>query len=437
MCCEMRSSVVNLSIDEMPKEWYNVVPDLPEPLPPAKDPEEGPSRIEQLENLYTKTSLQLDASKERWVKIPDEVWDLYVHVGRPRPLQRALRLERFLKTPARIYYKREDLSPTGSFKMNTTLAQAYFASKEGISRLAVETGAGQTGTAFAFASKIFGLQSTIYFVRFAYNLKPDRATYMRMLGAEVLPSPTNRTEIGRAFLKKEHEHPGSIGIATAESLEDAGSREDTVATVGSSKNHVLLTQSIIGLETKKQLDLIDEKPDVMISCVGGGSNFHGFICAYLKERLEGRLKDVRFVGVESAGAARLTDGEYRYDFTEPSKSTPMAKVYTLGVDTRLPLIRAEGIRSTSTAPILSLLRNKGMIDTRVYPIDEKVVFEAARTFLQVEGFLVAPESAYAVRAAIDEALEMKKRNEEKVIVFNVSGMGHIDFQAYREVLGDI
>ncbi|MCJ7505864.1 TrpB-like pyridoxal phosphate-dependent enzyme [Candidatus Bathyarchaeota archaeon] len=433
----MKHEIVNLSIDEMPKEWYNIVPDLPEPLPPAKDPEEGPSRIKQLENFYTKTSLELDASKERWIKIPEEVWELYVHVGRPRPLQRALRLERYLKTPARIYFKREDLSPTGSFKMNTTLAQAYFAAKEGVSRLAVETGAGQTGTAFAFSSKIFGLQCTIYFVRFAYNLKPDRATYMKMLGAEVLSSPTDRTEIGRTFLKKDPKHPGSIGIATAESLQDAASRDDTVATVGSSKNHVLLTQSIIGLETKKQLDSIDEKPDVMISCIGGGSNFYGFICAYLKERLDGRLKTVRFLGAESGASPRLTKGEYRYDFTEPSKSTPMAKVYTLGVDASLPLIRAEGIRSSSTAPILSLLRSKGMIDTRVYAIDEKDVFEAARTFLQVEGFLVAPESAYAVRAAIDEALEAKKKNEEKVIVFNVSGMGHVDFQGYREVLKDI
>jgi len=433
----MKHDIINLSIDEMPKEWYNIVPDLPEPIPPAKDPEEGPSRIKQLENFYTKTSLELDASKERWIKIPEEVWELYVHVGRPRPLQRALRLERYLKTPARIYFKREDLSPTGSFKMNTTLAQAYFAAKEGISRLAVETGAGQTGTAFAFSSKIFGLTCTIYFVRFAYNLKPDRATYMRMLGAEVLPSPTDRTEIGRTFLKKDPKHSGSIGIATAESIQDAASREDTVATVGSSKNHVLLTQSIIGLETKKQLDSIDEKPDVMISCVGGGSNFYGFISAYLKERLDGRLKTVRFLGAETAASPRLTKGEYRYDFTEPSKSTPMAKVYTLGVDTPLPLIRAEGIRSSSTAPILSLLRSKGMIDTRVYAIDEKDVFDAARTFLQVEGFLVAPESAYAVRAAIDEALEAKKKNEEKVIVFNISGMGHVDFQSYREVLKDI
>lgn len=430
----MKETIITLPVDDMPKEWYNIIPDLPEPLPPANDPETGPSRIALLPKMYTKASLELDASKERWIKIPEDVWDLYVHIGRPRPLYRATRLERYLKTPARIYYKREDLAPTGSFKMNTTIAQAYFASKEGVTRLAVETGAGQTGTAFAYSATAFGLKCTIYFVRFAHRLKPERATFMKMLGAEVLESPSNRTDIGRKYLKEDPQHPGSIGIATAESLEDAFSRGDTVATVGSSKNHVLLTQTIIGLETKKQLESIDEKPDVMISCVGGGSNFYGFIAPYVKEHLEGRIKDVRFLAVESEAAARLTKGEYRYDFAEPSKITPLAKMYTLGVDTSLPLIRAEGIRSTGTAPILSLLRRRGLIDTVVYPKDEIAVFEAARAFLQVEGFLVAPESAYAVKAAMDEAIKAKERSEEKVIVFNISGMGYLDFKGYQEVL---
>ena len=428
--------MINLPAEDMPTEWYNIVPDLPEPLPPAKDPEKGPSRIALLPKMYTKTSLKLDASRERWIKIPQEVWDLYVHIGRPRPLYRATRLERYLKTPARIYYKREDLAPTGSFKMNTAIAQAYFASEEGFSRLAVETGAGQTGTAFAYSASVFGLKCTIYFVRFAHGMKPDRVTFMKMLGAEVLESPSNRTEIGRKYLSEDPQHPGSIGIATAESLEDAIRRDDTVATVGSSKNHVLLTQTIIGLETKKQLESIDEKPDVMVSCVGGGSNFYGFIAPYLMERLGGRTKGIRFVAVESEAAARLTKGEYRYDFSEPSKTTPLAKMYTLGVDTPLPLIRGEGIRSTGTAPIISLLRYRGLIDTAAYPKDEIAVFDAARTFLLVEGFLVAPESAYAVKAAIDEAIKAKERNEEKVIAFNISGMGYLDFKGYREVLAD-
>jgi len=433
----MKSQVINLPVDDIPREWYNIVPDLPEPLPPAKDPETGPSLKALLTKMYTKTSLELDASTERWIKIPEEILDLYVQIGRPRPLYRAVRLEEWLKTPARIYYKREDLAPTGSFKMNTTIAQAYFASKEGFQRLAVETGAGQTGTAFAYSAKTFGLECTVYFVRFAYNLKPDRATFMKMLGAEVLPSPTNKTEIGRKYLERDPEHPGSIGVATAESLEDARNREDTVATVGSSKNHVLLTQTMIGLETKKQFESIDEKPDLMISCVGGGSNFYGFIAPFLRERLKGKMKETRFLAVESEAASRLTRGDYRYDFAEPSKSTPLVKMYTLGVDTSLPLIRGEGIRSSGTAPILSLLRHKGVIDAVAYPKDEKAVFEAAKIFLQVEGFLVAPESAYAVRAAIDEALNAKKKNEEKVVAFNISGMGYLDFKGYREVLTDL
>ena len=433
----MKSRVINLPVDDIPREWYNIVLDLPEPLPHTKDPEAGPSLKALLPKMYTKTSLELDASTERWIKIPEEVLDLYIQIGRPRPLYRATRLEEYLKTPARIYYKREDLAPTGSFKMNTTVAQSYFASKEGFRRLAVETGAGQTGTAFAYSAKAFGLECTIYFVRFAYNLKPFRATFMKMLGAEVLPSPSKKTEIGRKYLEKDPDHQGSIGIATSESLEDARNREDTVATVGSSKNHVLLTQTIIGLETKKQLESIDEKPDVMTSCVGGGSNFYGFIAPYLRERLKGRMKGIRFLASESEAAPRLTRGEYRYDFAEPSKSTPMVKMYTLGVDTSLPLIRGEGIRSSGTAPILSMLRDKGIIEAVAYPRDEKAVFEAARTFLQVEGFIVAPESAYAVRAAIDEALKAKKKNEEKVITFNISGSGYLDFKAYKEVLTDL
>jgi len=433
----MKRNVVNLSIDDIPQEWYNIVPDLPEPLPPAKDPETGPSLRAILPSMYTKTSLELDASTERWIKIPEEVLNFYIHIGRPRPLYRATRLEEHLKTPACIYYKREDLAPTGSFKLNTTIAQTYFALKEGFKRLAVETGAGQTGTAFAYSAKAFGLECTIYFVRFAYDLKPDRATFMKMLGAEVLLSPSNKTEIGKKYLEKDPEHPGSIGIATAESLEDARNREDTVATVGSSKNHVLLTQTIIGLETKKQFDSIDEKPDVMISCVGGGSNFYGFIAPFLRDQLREKKKEIRFLAVESEAAPRLVKGEYRYDFAEPSKSTPLVKMYTLGVDTNLPLIRGEGIRSPGTAPILSLLRHKGIIDAVAYPKDEKAVFEAARTFLQIEGFLLAPESAYAVRAAIDEALDAKRKNEEKVIAFNVSGMGYLDFKGYREVLTDL
>ncbi|UCE06933.1 MAG: TrpB-like pyridoxal phosphate-dependent enzyme [bacterium] len=431
------SQIITLPIDDIPTEWYNIVPDLPEPLPPAKDPEEGPSLKELLPKMYTQTSLDLDKSTESWIKIPQEVLDIYIQIGRPRPLYRARRLEKQLETPARIYYKREDLAPTGSFKMNTTIAQAYFAAQEGYKRLAVETGAGQTGTAFAYSAKVFGLACTIYFVRYAYNLKPDRATFMKMFGAEVLPSPTNRTAIGKKYYDQDPNHPGSIGIATAESLEDARNRDDTVATVGSAKNHVLLTQTIIGLETEKQFDSIGEIPDVMISCLGGGGNFYGLIAPYLRDRIKGELPNIRFLAAESEAAPRATRGEYRYDYTEPSKTTPLAKVYTLGVDTPLKNIRAEGIRSSSTAPILSMMLDKGIIESVAYPSDETAVFDAARTFLQTEGFIIAPESAYGVKAAIDEAIDAKQKNEERVIVVNLSGMGYLDFRGYSEVLNDL
>ena len=431
------SQVISLPIDDIPTEWYNIVPDLPEPLPPAKDPKEGPSLKELLPKMYTQTSLDLDKSTESWIKIPQQVLDTYIQTGRPRPLYRATRLEKQLETPARIYYKREDLAPTGSFKMNTTIAQAYFAAQEGYKRLAVETGAGQTGTAFAYSAKVFGLECTIYFVRYAYNLKPDRATFMKMFGAEVIPSPTNRTSIGKKYYDKNPNHPGSIGIATAESLEDARDRDDTVATVGSAKNHVLLTQSIIGLETKKQLDSVGETPDVMISCLGGGGNFYGLIAPYLRDRIKGKLPGIRFLAAESEAAPRATRGEYRYDYTEPSKTTPLAKVYTLGVDTPLQTIRAEGIRSSGTAPILSMMLDKGVIESVAYPVDEVGVFEAARTFLQAEGFIIAPESAYGVKAAIDEAIDAKEKSEERVIVVNISGMGFLDFRGYSEVLSDL
>lgn len=431
------SQVITLPIDDIPTEWYNIVPDLPEPLPPAKDPEGGPSLKDDLPKMFTQTALDLDKSTERWIKIPQEVLDIYIQIGRPRPLYRATRLEKKLETPARIYYKREDLAPTGSFKMNTTIAQAYFAAKEGYKRLAVETGAGQTGTAFAYSAKVFGLDCTIYFVRYAYNLKPDRATYMKMFGAEVIPSPTNRTSVGRSYFDKNPNHPGSIGIATAETLEDARNRADTVATVGSAKNHVLLTHTIIGLEMKKQFESIGETPDVMVSCLGGGGNFYGFIAPYLRDRIKGDLPNIRFLAAESEAAPRATRGEYKYDYTEPSKTTPLAKIYSLGVDTPLKNIRAEGIRSSGTAPILSMMLDKGIVESVAYPIDEKAVFEAARTFLQAEGFIIAPESAYGVKAAIDEALDAKEKNEEKVIVVNISGMGYLDFRGYAEVLTDL
>ncbi|HJX23541.1 MAG TPA: TrpB-like pyridoxal phosphate-dependent enzyme [Candidatus Bathyarchaeia archaeon] len=428
---------VDLSQDQMPRNWYNILPDLPEPMPTFKEPVDGPPSIENLKNLFTKAALDLEFSDKRWIKIPQEVLELYLRTGRPRPLYRARRLEKYLKTSARIYYKREDLAPTGSFKMNTTIPQTYYALKEGYREISVYTGAGQTGTAAAYAAALLDIKCTIFWVRHAYNLKPDRITYNKMLGANVIESPSNKTETGRSYYRRDPNHPGNLVLATAESFEYALKKDDAIATWGSRMNHVIIHQSIIGLETKKQLELIDERPDVLISCVGGGSNFSGLTFPFIKDHLNKKLEGVRFLGVESEVAPKLTRGTYRYDFAESSKMTPMMKMYTMGVDTPLPTIRAEGIRTNSISPALSLLRSEGIIEAVSYPADEVAVFEAAKTFLEVEGVLVAPETSYAVRAAMDQAIEARRKKEEKVIVVNLSGSGYLDLKAYGEVLKDL
>jgi tryptophan synthase beta chain len=430
----MIEDYVQLTIDEMPKSWYNVLPDLPTPLPPMKDPETGPSRLELLPKIFTKSSLKINNSAERWIEIPDEVMDLYARIGRPRPLFRLRRLEEHLKTPARIYCKREDLAPTGSFKINTAIPQTYYAWKEGFKRVVSETGAGQTGSAFAYAASLFKLDYTVYQVRHAYHLKKDRVTYMKMMGAEVIESPSSRTQVGKRLLDQNPAHPGSIGAAIGESMEDVMNHEGSVYVAGSAENQVLLHHSIIGLETKKQLEKIGEKPDVLISCVGGGGNFGGLVLPFLKDK---KSQGIRFLAAESMASPRLAKGEYRYDSREQSRITPLVKIYTLGVDTQLPTIRAEGIRGHGTSAIISLLRHAGEIETVAYPQDEIEVFDAARQLLQIEGILPAPESSYSVKAAIDEALDARKKGQSRVIVFNLSGNGFLDFQAYREVLPDL
>ncbi len=427
-------SHIFLPPDELPRMWYNVLPDLPKPLPPLKDPEEGPPKIELMRRLFTKTAMGLEYSDARWIPIPDEIREMYIHIGRPRPLYRALRLERHLRTPARIYYKREDLAPTGSFKMNTLIPQVYYAHKEGYQRITACTGAGQVGTAAAYAAAMFGMKCAVYWVRHACRLKPDRVAFNRMLGADVYESPSLQTEAGKRYLKENPDHPGTLGIGYAEAFEDALSHDDTVAIWGSRMNHVILHHTIIGLETKRQLEMVDEKPDILLSCAGTGSNLPGLIFPFLKDRLDGRLGYVRFVAAQSEAAPTLTKGEYRYDFPEPSKSTPLMKMYTLGLDAKLPMIRAEGIRSASSSPTLSSLRAEGLIDVLTYAADERKVFEAASTFLQVEGVPVALESAYAVKAAMDEAIRARRERKKKVIVFNISGSGYLDFGGFREVL---
>ncbi len=429
----MRSQIP-LPVDELPTKWYNILPDLPEPLPPPKEPETGPSRMEFLARTMVKECLRQEMSSERWVPIPEEVRELYLHMGRPRPLYRAIRLEKYLGLKrVRLYYKREDLSPTGSHKTNTAVAQAYYAMKEGKTTLTTETGAGQWGTALSYAARLLGLDCVVFWVKSVYDWKTDRRTLMKLFGAKVYASPSQQTRIGREVLSKNPEHPGSLGIAISEGLEYAETHEDAVYCLGSVLNHVLMHQSIIGLETIKQFDLIDEKPDLIIGCLGGGSNFGGIALPFIGEVLRGK-RECGFLAAQSMAAPNLVKGEYRYDFCDVAEYTPLLKVYTLGHKVEMPPIKADGLRYHAAAPIISLLKHNGLVKAVAYPTDEKAVFEAARIFLQSEGWLPAPESSYAIRAGIDEAIKAEKAGVEKVICMNISGHGFLDLMAYKEKL---
>jgi len=419
---EMRQA--NIALSEMPTQWYNIIPDLPEPLPPPIDLEAGQSRLANLPKMMIGECLKQEMSQERWVDIPPGIQELYAQAGRPRPLFRALNLEKRLGTPARLYYKSEFYSPTGSHKVNTALAQAYYAKQEGFERLTTETGAGQWGTALAYAACLLGLKCTVYWVRAVYSWKADRKALMEFFGAEVLASPSPRTKAGKALYDKDPNHNGSLAIAISEGLEDALNDPAAVYSLGSVLNHVLLHQTIIGLETKKQFEKFGDYPDTVISCIGGGSNFGGFAIPFLHDVLrEG--KKIKMIAAQSESTPNL-QGEYRYDFADHAEMTPMLKMMTLGHKLEPPPIIGDGLRYHGCSPILSLLRHKGYIDTVAYPIDEKHVFNHAMTFLQSEGFLPAPESAYSIACAIDEALKCKETGEKKAIAFNISGHGFLD-----------
>ena len=420
---------IQLDVRELPDRWYNILPDLPEPLPPPKDPEVGPSRVAQLPNLLIKTCLGQEMSGERWIAIPDGLRELYLQAGRPRPLFRALSLEKALGTPARLYYKSEFYSPTGSHKVNTALAQAYYARQEGYERLTTETGAGQWGTALAYAAALTGLKCTVYWVRAVHSWKPGRLGYMQMLGAEVHASPSNRTSFGRTLYEQDPNHPGSLGIAISEGLEDAQGDPKAVYSLGSVLNHVLMHQTIIGLETQKQFEKVGEYPDLMISCLGGGSNFGGFVLPFVGDVLT-KGKKIRFLAAQSQAAPNL-QGEYRYDFADHAEMTPLLKMYTLGHTAKMVPIKGDGLRYHGCSPILSLLRHLGLIDTVAYPADERHVFAHALTFMRTEGFLPAPETSHAIAAAIDEAKKAKEEGKEKVILFNLSGHGLLDLRGYE------
>jgi tryptophan synthase beta chain len=421
---------IHLSEAEMPQEWYNIQPDLPRPLPPYLHPATGqPVGPQDLAPIFPLELIMQEVSQERYIPIPDEVRRIY-QLWRPTPLHRARRLEAALKTPARIYYKDESVSPAGSHKPNTAVAQAYYNKEAGIKRLATETGAGQWGSALALACNFFGLECTVYMVKVSYHQKPYRRSLMHIWGADVYPSPTDRTQAGRHILAQTPDTPGSLGMAISEAVEDAATHPDTNYSLGSVLNHVMLHQTIVGLETQKQLALAGEIPDILIGCVGGGSNFAGFCFPFVPDKLKGQ--DLKIIAVEPTACPTLTKGAYTYDFGDTAGLTPLIMMYTLGHSFVPPGIHAGGLRYHGDAPLLCLLVHEGVIEARAY--SQNPVFEAARLFAQTEGIVPAPETAHALKAAVDEAVRCRETREAKVIVLNFSGHGHFDLAAYDAFL---
>lgn len=417
---------ITLSSDEVPKNWYNINADLPEPLPKPKN-SEGHNQIAALEKAFTKAALEQEFSTERYIKIPNEVRELYMQMGRPSPLFRATRLEEKLNTPAKIYYKREDTSPTGSHKLNSAIPQAYFAKKEGVERLTTETGAGQWGTALSLACNLLDLECTVYMVRVSFNQKPDRKNIMNIYDGQVFASPSNNTKVGREILEKDPDHPGSLGIAISEAMEEALEYDNVKYTLGSVLNHVMLHQTVIGQELKVQLEKAEEEPDVMIACTGGGSNFAGALFPFIKDKIDGN-SDTQFIGVEPSACPTLTKGSYEYDFGDTNGFTPLMKMYTLGHDFVAPTVHAGGLRYHGMSPQVSLLADHGLFEAR--SAHQQDVFKAGIMFARNEGVLPAPETTHAIKVGIDEALKAKETGEEKTIVINFSGHGMLDLKGY-------
>jgi tryptophan synthase beta chain len=421
-----------LNLDEMPTSWYNIQADLPEPAPPPLDPTTlKPISPELLERIFAKELIGQEVSTERYIKIPDEVLDAYLRLPRPTPLYRASRLEKYLKTPAHIYFKCENFSPTGSHKPNTAIAQAYYNKKQGIKRLVTETGAGQWGTALALASSIFGLKCRIFMVRASYLQKPGRKIIAQIYGAEMFPSPSDQTNFGKKLLKENPNHPGTLGIAISEAIENTLTYDDARYSLGSVLNHVLMHQTIVGLEAKKQFELIDAYPDLVCGCIGGGSNYAGFGFPFMMDKLKGKT-DTEFVACESKAVPHTTRGVYTYDYGDTAEMTPLLKMLTIGHGYACPPIHAGGLRYHGMAPLISYLIYKGYMRSVAYSQTE--VFEAAKILAQTEGLIIAPETAHSLKYVLDEALKCKKTGEKKVIAMNYSGHGLLDLTAYEQFL---
>ncbi|MBM3803626.1 MAG: TrpB-like pyridoxal phosphate-dependent enzyme [Acidimicrobiia bacterium] len=412
----------------IPTRWYNLLSDLPEPLPPPLHPgTRQPVGLQDMTAIFPENLVMQEMSADRWIEIPEPVRDIYA-LWRPTPLLRATRLEQKLQTPAHIYYKYEGVSPAGSHKPNTAVAQAYYNKVAGTKRLATETGAGQWGSSLALACQLFGLECRVYMVRVSFDQKPYRKFMMQSWGASVYPSPSDQTDYGRKLLKEDPDCPDSLGIAISEAIEDTVKSKNTKYSLGSVLNHVCLHQTVIGQEAIQQMEQAAEEPDIVIGCVGGGSNFAGMAFPFIRRKIVEK-KPYRIVAVEPSVCASLTKGELRYDFGDTAQMTPLLCMHTLGHDFIPPRIHAGGLRYHGMAPLVSHVYKLGLIDAVAYP--QSKVFEAALLFAQTEGIIPAPEPSHAVRAVIDEAIQAREENRKKVILFNLCGHGMLDLASYE------
>ena len=427
----MPNRKILLKEDDIPKQWYNIVPDLPRPLPPFIDAATKQPGVGIVPRIFPKAIIGQEISQERWIDIPEEVREVY-RMWRPSPLFRAIGLEKALKTPAKIYYKYEGVSPAGSHKPNTAVPQAYYNMKEGTKRLSTETGAGQWGSALAFAAMIFGLKATVYMVRASYDQKPYRKMMMNAFGAECFASPSSRTEAGRKILAEDPDNKGSLGIAISEAVEDAlVNEEETNYAIGSVFNHVCLHQTVEGLEAKKQLEMVDDYPDVVYGCIGGGSSYSGLMWPFYHDKVAKKApKETKFVATEATACPKVTKGWYQYDHGDTAKLTPLVPMHTIGHDFIPAPIHAGGLRYHGIAPTISVLVQEKQMTTEAF--NQLEVFDAAKLFIQTEGIIPAPEPSHAIKGAIDEALRCKKTGEAKTILFVLCGHGYFDMAAYDE-----
>jgi tryptophan synthase beta chain len=425
----------DLRPDEIPTAWFNLLPDMAQAgiglLPPLHPGTKEPVTPDLLAPLFPEPLIMQEVSTDQWIDIPGPVIDVY-RLWRPSPLYRATRLERALDTPAHIYFKYEGVSPAGSHKPNTAVAQAYYNKEAGIRRMSTETGAGQWGSSLSMACSFFGLECLVFMVRASFEQKPYRRIFMETFGAEVRTSPSATTQAGKAILEANPDSTGSLGIAISEAIEVAATNEDTNYSIGSCLNHVLLHQSVVGLEAQQQMELADERPDVVVGCVGGGSNYGGLAYPFMAGKLRGETPDMRFLATEPAACPTLTKGRFAYDFGDTAQMTPLLPMFTLGHDFVPAPVHAGGLRYHGDSPSLSLLVRDGYMEAAAY--SQNQIFEAAVTFAKTQGVVPAPESAHAIRGGIDEAVAARESGESRVILIGLSGHGHFDMQAYDDYL---